>query len=193
MTKAIYIITNIINNKQYIGQTVHPEKRWWEHCNRAKNNKDSYPIHCAIKKYGEKNFTFKILEWTEDYDTREAELIKQYNTLTPNGYNVIEGGHSPIMTGEDHPRNTLTDVEVNAIINDLQQNCLTDRQIAKKNNTTDKIIADINHGITHRCEYQKYPIRIKKGLQKLKTDEVICIKERLKNTNDSYRVLSKDY
>ena len=97
------------------------------------------------------------------------------------------------MIGEDHPKNTLTDKKVNAIIKELQNNILSDRQIAKKYDTTDKIIADINHGITHKHEKIKYPIRIKKGLQKLKLDEVTCIKERLRNTTDSYKVLSEEF
>lgn len=37
MEKAIYQITNNVNNKIYIGQSVHPIKRWWEHCQRAKS------------------------------------------------------------------------------------------------------------------------------------------------------------
>ena len=54
---------------------MHPEKRWWEHRQRAKTHYDNYPIHLAIDKYGEENFEFKVLEWSEDYDNRERELI----------------------------------------------------------------------------------------------------------------------
>lgn len=97
--KAIYKITNLLNNKVYIGQSVHPEKRWWEHKQRAKTNYDDYPIHLAIAKYGEENFSFKILEWTEDYNNEEKRLIKKYNSLSPNGYNILEGGSNPVMYG----------------------------------------------------------------------------------------------
>ena len=126
MIKAIYKITNLLNNKVYIGQSVHPEKRWWEHQNHAKTNYDLYPIHLAIKKYGANNFEFTILEWTEDYDNEEARLIKEYNSLVPNGYNIIKGGHSPIMIGEDHPRNTIFNNYVLKVISDLKENKLTD-------------------------------------------------------------------
>ena len=61
MEKAIYKITNLQNNKVYIGQTIHPDKRWWEHCQRARTHTDQYPIHLAIFKYGPDNFKMEIL------------------------------------------------------------------------------------------------------------------------------------
>ena len=68
MLKAIYKITNNINGKVYIGQSVHPDRRWIEHKSKSKNKADNYPIHLAINKYGSENFTFEILEWTENYN-----------------------------------------------------------------------------------------------------------------------------
>lgn len=193
MIKALYKITNLINNKIYIGQTVHPEKRWWEHRQRAKTHYDDYPIHLAISKYGEDNFTFEVLEWTDDYDNRERELIKEYNSLSPNGYNLIDGGPSPIMYGEDHPRNKVKNNDVPLIIQDLKNNKLSDREIAIKYNLTDKIIADINHGYTHKIEGESYPIRIKKGQQKLTETQAEEIKHLLKTTNLSYQVIANKY
>lgn len=165
MIKAIYKITNLLNNKIYVGQSIHPEKRWKEHQQHAKACDDNYPIHLAINKYGANNFSFEILEWTEDYDNEEARLIQEYNSLVPNGYNLIEGGHSPIMIGEGHPRNSISNQVVLEIINALKENKLSDRELAIKYNTTDKIIADINHGYSHKIEEENYPIRIKKGRQ----------------------------
>lgn len=183
MIKAIYKITNKINGKIYIGQSIRPKTRWWEHCQSAKNQRDNYPIHQAIYKYGEENFTFEILEWTANYDDREAELIGYYNSITPNGYNVMTGGPSPVMVGENNPRNTITDNAVSLIIEDLKDNMLTDREIARKYGTTDKIIADINHGRTHRVDKEQYPIRIKKGRQKLSEQEANQIKNLLLNSD----------
>ena len=186
ITKFIYKITNLINGKIYIGQTVHPNKRWIEHKYKARNELDNYPIHLAIKKYGEENFSFEVLEETENYDEREKELIKQYNSLCPNGYNVAIGGNSLVMYGENHPRNTISNENVLNIIKELQDNKLTDRAIAQKYNTTDKIVADINHGITHVQSNIKYPIRIKKGKQKLTQEQVIEIKKLLEEGTKTY-------
>ncbi len=191
--KAIYKITNIVNGKIYIGQSIRPERRWVEHKNKAKYLDDQYPIHLAINKYGEENFTFEILEWTSDYDNREIELIKEYNSLCPNGYNVAEGGNTNAMYGEDHPRNKVKDIDLPLIIKDLKENKLTDREIAKKYNLTDKIISDINHGLTHIIKGEKYPIRVKHGSQKLTIEQVIEIKKLLEENILSYDKIAEKY
>ena len=193
MIKAIYKITNLIDGKIYVGQSVHPEKRWTEHKQRARNHYDNYPIHLAISKYGEDNFNFEIIEWTPLYEEREKFFIRELNTLVPNGYNLIEGGHSPILFGEDNSRNTISREAVLNIIKALRENSLTDREIAIKYNTTDKIVADINHGYTHRVETETYPIRIKRGRQILSEEEVKEIKNLLINSSFSFTEIAKKY
>lgn len=193
MIKAIYKITNLIDGKIYVGQSVHPEKRWTEHKQRARNHYDNYPIHLAISKYGEDNFNFEIIEWTPLYEEREKFFIRELNTLAPNGYNLIEGGHSPILFGEDNSRNTISQEAVLNIIKALKENSLTDREIAIKYNTTDKIVADINHGYTHRVETETYPIRIKRGRQILSEEEVKEIKNLLINSSFSFTEIAKKY
>ena len=193
MKKAIYLITNKINSKQYVGQTIHPEKRWWEHQNRAAAHRDEYPIHLAINKYGADNFNFEVLEWTENYDQREQELINYYNTLSPNGYNLTPGGPAPIFYGEDHPNNTLSNEQVDNIIKALQEDKLTDRKIAELYQTTDKIVADINHGRTHRKKELQYPLRIRHGSQKLKLPQVEEIKQLLKESAISLQNIGEQY
>ena len=193
MEKALYKITNLINGKVYIGQSIHPDKRWWEHRNKAKKNFDKYPIHLAISKYGEKNFSFEILEWSEDYDNREKELIQEYNSISPNGYNVAIGGSSILLKGKNHPRNTVTDENLYRVIEDLRNGKLTDRAIAKKYSLTDKIIADINHGYSHRLNDISYPIREKRGRQKLTKEQVNEIKILLKTTSLSYTQIAKQF
>lgn len=94
---GIYIIKNEINNKVYIGQSINIEKRIKEHFWKAQNKKDvSYntAIHQAIRKYGKENFSWKILQecTEEELDSLEKKFIKEYNSLTPNGYNILEGG-----------------------------------------------------------------------------------------------------
>ena len=68
MTKALYKITNIVNGKSYIGQSIDPYARFISHKSRAKNDSDNSPIHAAIKKYGKENFIMEILEWSDNYN-----------------------------------------------------------------------------------------------------------------------------
>lgn len=49
----------------------------------------------AFEKYGLTAFTFRVLIicFDEDLDVYEREYIAKYNTMVPNGYNILEGGH----------------------------------------------------------------------------------------------------
>ena len=85
----VYITTNLINGKQYVGDHTINDKEKGYYIGSG-----DYFIK-AVKKYGENNFMKIILEWFEN--RKEASLsqekyIKQYNTLKPNGYNISPTG-----------------------------------------------------------------------------------------------------
>ena len=191
MDKAIYKITNKLNGKVYIGQTIHPKKRFQEHC----SSKDNLPIHLAIQKYGKENFSFEVLEWTADYDAREKEFISFYQSLVPHGYNILDGSSSnPVMRGENHPRNSIADAVVEQIIQELLSSEKSDRQLAKEYCTTDKIISDINHGRTHWQSGLNYPLRIRRGRTGgLKEEIRKAIIKDLQETSLSYSQLANKY
>lgn len=94
-TGTIYLITNTINNKKYVGQTIFTVKqRFLEHINCAKNGNNIHmPIAHAIKKYGAENFRIEELCKCkeEDLDQKEQYYIQKYNTFS-NGYNATLGG-----------------------------------------------------------------------------------------------------
>lgn len=90
----VYKLTNQLNDKSYIGQTIGSlERRWYYHCRKTRN-------HCiylanAIKKYGKENFNRIILRGCntiEELNFWEPFYIKLFNTLSPNGYNLQLGG-----------------------------------------------------------------------------------------------------
>lgn len=91
----IYLITNTINGKQYIGQTTkNVEVRLSEHLRKSAKNK-GYAIHRAIAKYGWDNFKVDILTnclTQEHLNAEELRLITKFNTQVPNGYNLTAGG-----------------------------------------------------------------------------------------------------
>lgn len=92
MKYAVYIITNLVNAKQYVGITNNLLKRWSGH----KLAKGGCPaLHAAIKKYGVENFAFThIADAFDDESAKfiEQMLINERGTKVPFGYNMTDGG-----------------------------------------------------------------------------------------------------
>ena len=94
---GIYKITNNINGKIYIGQSIDIKERWKQHLYKAYNKKEigyNSAIHQAFRKYGIDNFSFEIIELCEKekLDEKEIYWIEKLNTLSPQGYNILPGG-----------------------------------------------------------------------------------------------------
>ena len=87
----IYIITNVINGKTYIGQTKYLSKRLNEHftglCPQCRL------IHRAIQKYGKDAFVVEHFQApVHMLDGLEIAYIKLLDTMSPYGYNLTTGG-----------------------------------------------------------------------------------------------------
>ena len=94
---GIYKITNKINGKIYVGQSIDIEERWKQHEYKAFNtNSNAYnsAIHQAFRKYGVENFEYQVIELcsVEELDEKEIYWIDKLDTLSPNGYNILPGG-----------------------------------------------------------------------------------------------------
>lgn len=92
---GIYKITNQLNGKVYVGQSVDIHRRWNQHKQEGKKLIHKYPLYLAMNKYGIENFTFKVIEECsqQELDTREQYWIKELKSLvTENGYNISIGG-----------------------------------------------------------------------------------------------------
>lgn len=95
----VYCVTNLLNGKKYIGQTIRPVRARWS----AHKRDTRYPIGRAIAKYGKENFRFEILETVdsrEELDEREIYWIREFNTIRPTGYNLTEGGKGVVPSEE---------------------------------------------------------------------------------------------
>ena len=104
LTIGIYMITNKINNKKYIGQSIRIETRWREHRNSYLRNDKNTHLYNAMKKYGLENFDFIILEECkkEELNNREKYWIDFYQTTDRNkGYNATSGGDSNYFVREE--------------------------------------------------------------------------------------------
>jgi group I intron endonuclease len=82
----IYLITNTVNGKRYIGKTSRTiEVRWYHHCKNAEYGLDNY-LYKAIRKYGKDNFTIEYL--CDGLDEEEVVMIEAYSPE----YNMTKGG-----------------------------------------------------------------------------------------------------
>ncbi len=95
---TIYKITNKINGKMYVGQTIGSiYDRWCGHRSET-TRKIKYPLYLAFTKYGVENFIIDTIEvlpidaTQEDLDNREKYWISTLQTVSPRGYNLSPGG-----------------------------------------------------------------------------------------------------
>ena len=99
----IYKITNTVNNKVYIGQTVqtNPKMRWYAHLADARRGKKSY-LYDSIRKYGKESFVWEIIDFAgsiEELNVKEEYWLNYYKEQGIVVYNNREAGnnktHSP--------------------------------------------------------------------------------------------------
>lgn len=90
----IYITTNLINGKRYIGQKKFDDWGQWKYYLGS----GTY-LQKAIDKYGSENFSRGVVDIAfskEDLDKKEYDWIEYYKAVTDeNYYNLIEGGGMP--------------------------------------------------------------------------------------------------
>lgn len=91
----IYKITNNINHKIYIGQTIdNLESRWYHHCWAANRYNENY-FHHAINKYGPESFIVEPLCSAlsrKNLNDLERYFIELYGSFGKNGYNSRVSG-----------------------------------------------------------------------------------------------------
>ena len=174
MIGIIYKWTNKKNCKKYVGQTIHPEKRYQQH--KRGERADSQIIDRAILKYGAKNFDYTVL-LTIHADTREelrrlldeAEIasirLEQSYYKTGKGYNMTLGG----MTRGSYNHSEETRLKLSKIKKGKKLS-----EVAKRN------IAEGHRGLKftelHKTNLQKANTCRMKGVRQM-TKEGILVAE----------------
>lgn len=108
---VIYKITNTINGKIYIGQTIkkNPNQRTRAHFDAPPNGGRDL-VYSASQKYGKEAFTIEVIASAFDRDGLnylEKFFISTLGSKVPNGYNIADGGSST-MTKETAQRISLS-------------------------------------------------------------------------------------
>jgi group I intron endonuclease len=99
----IYKITNHINNKVYIGQTIqtNPKMRWYSHQADARKGKKSH-LYDSMRKHGVENFVWEVIaqaESIEELNKLEANWLAHYRILGE-VYNNREAGNNKLHSEE---------------------------------------------------------------------------------------------
>lgn len=130
----IYCITNMVNNKKYIGKTLNTvEHRWREHLKEHKRfRNEKRALYDAMKKYGIENFKCEtLLECPDDIlEYKEKEYIELFQTYHL-GYNLTLGGDGKQLYNYD------------AIVSYYTNNIVTMKETAKHFNCSVDTIKDI--------------------------------------------------
>lgn len=107
---VIYVITNEVDGKKYVGQAVSHIKikdkykpyaaygrllAHFREANSKKKHQCAY-LNNAIRAHGREKFTVETLVECEkkEVDALEVKYIREYNSTFPNGYNIMKGGRS---------------------------------------------------------------------------------------------------
>lgn len=123
------------SGKSYIGQTTMEfDERWGSHVRSARNGKKDFAIARAIRKYGADNFKTEVLlicnnKFLNDY---ERQFIAMYRTLSPNGYNMTEGGDSNVVFCEETRKKMSETQKIIQNTEEVKERKRRERQLAKK-------------------------------------------------------------
>ncbi len=176
MTGIIYKITNVLNNKIYIGITTKPlNKRRQQHIQWSKHKKRLYVIHKAINKYGLDNFLFESIDnfdGNDDACQKEVKYISLYNSFIPNGYNMTLGGEG--VLGHKHSHSKETKNKISSTMMGIKKSEETKKNMVlaqkernewfkyKHSDVTKKIISEKMKRIPHKkmTEETKFKLRI---------------------------------
>lgn len=163
----IYKITNLINNKIYVGKDIRNNPNYFG---------SGIAIRNAIKKYGKENFKKEILETCKTEKSlckREKFWIKKLKSFKPIGYNISEGGNGG---------NTLL------YMSDAKKNKIYKKIRNKFHNHTKYTEGYLNRGkkISESKKGVKFSEKHKKNLSESHKGQIVCDDTR-KKLSDSLK------
>lgn len=150
--RIVYKISNLINDKSYIGITHNLAKRIKDHVRFSINDyRIKGYIHKAINKYGIDNFKVEIIcicDTDKKLNAKEVYYISFYKTHNPNyGYNLTLGGDREIPNEETILKKIKSSHKVKVGQYDLNGNLLSTFSSIKE---AERVL-NIRESDIHRC------------------------------------------
>lgn len=163
---GIYCITNIKNQKKYVGQSININLRWKKHINAAFNKNTNaetynYPLYRAMRKYGLNSFIFDILEITSNADVLDEKEIYWIEKLKPE-YNQTRGGGYYVHNSTPNKLSKEQVYEIQQLLIEDSNCSISHVELAKKYNVTKDTIQAINVGRTWYNSQYNYPLHYSK-------------------------------
>lgn len=153
---VVYLIRCTVNGKGYVGKTGRPRFRWYVHKSLAKRCAGTRigesALYRAIRKYGNSNFSFEILEECRDEThafERERHWIAALGTFGSGGYNMSAGGEG--QTGFKHPEASKLKMARHGADNGCYGRVWTDEERARHSELTHKQFAERGHPFAGRA------------------------------------------
>lgn len=99
MACGIYKFENKINHMVYIGLTIDLKQRYNKHRLNINDKQHQEDLYKAFREFGWDNFDYEVLEEFDFYNADQLSqledyYIQKYDSLAPNGYNMIRGGYN---------------------------------------------------------------------------------------------------
>lgn len=164
----IYKITNLVNNKIYIGKTNNLKVRWQSHKRIAKGGKDKYKgyffhIHASIRKYGINNFKIEIIEEFNNEDEcyeYETWWIDYFGSNNPKrGFNLNSGGRGSENERKETIAKRIEKSKINGANHELRERISNSmKQIFKDEPERKVIISEKNKKVWANHEFKEKQI-----------------------------------
>ena len=168
MKGVVYLISNSINDRKYVGITIRSLKERWNN-HRGLVNRSKKPLYLAMKELGRDNFSISILMIIDiddveklqfELDMLEVKYIKEYNAFIKwenGGYNLTTGGGIRNLSTEsrkflgDNLKKTLSDPNIRIRYRDIQ--IKLNKEHPEKGRIHSKLISGKNHPLFDKSIY----------------------------------------
>ncbi len=185
---GIYKITNTVNGKVYIGQSLNIQKRWWTESKKQEVNPH---LKASFLKYGINCFCFEVLkEFSKNEDTAllrkklnlyETTYIAIYQSNNEEyGYNKTSGGRNNWVISDDSRKRISEAQRGKKQSKETIEKRKQSNQGFRHSKETKRTLSEIKKGTKHSEETKKHFSEIRRGISRPKEwysylPKILCV------------------